>query len=71
MMKSFSVWTSFILENKQGPVQPITFVFSLTEVFFLIKNINPRKKKYRVQYLWYRQESKFFSNIHPTLSFDN
>lgn len=42
-MKSFSVWTSFILENKQGLVEPITFVFSLIEVFFLIKNINPRK----------------------------
>lgn len=34
MMKSFSVWTSFILENKQGLVEPITFVFSLIEVFF-------------------------------------
>lgn len=67
MMKGFSLWTSFILENKQGLVEPITFVFSLIEVFFLIKNINPRKKKYP----WYRQESKFFSNIHPTLSFDN
>lgn len=43
-MKGFSLWTSFILENKQGLVEPITFVFSLIEVFFLIKNINPRKK---------------------------
>lgn len=67
-MKGFSLWTSFILENKQGLVEPITFVFSLIEVFFLIKNINPREKK---KYPWYRQESKFFSNIHPTLSFDN
>lgn len=44
MMKSFSVWTSLIIQHKQGLVGPIIFVFSLIEVFFLIKNINPRKK---------------------------